>query len=217
MGSRKDEGGALRTSLRADARRNVEALLEGARTVFARDGVDAHVKDVALEAGVGVATLYRHFPKRADLVLAVLQHDVDECVQTARRLAATYPPMDALTLWLDRYRAFVLTKHGLAAALHSDEATFAGLGAQLLERLEPALDELVQAARAAGEMGDDASAMDLLRAVAHLCTPGPHHADYTNRMIALLLAGLRQDPATRRTDRAASARTNGPLPQDDQS
>ncbi|GII43168.1 hypothetical protein Pph01_81710 [Planotetraspora phitsanulokensis] len=144
-------------------------------------------------------------PRRADLVLAVLQHDVDECFETARELAAAHPPMCALTLWLDRYCAFVLTKHGLAAALHSGEATFAGLGAQLLERLEPALDELVQAARAAGEMGDGASAMDLLRAVAHLCTPGPSHIDYTRRMITLLLAGLRQGSAAQRADPAAWA------------
>ncbi|GAA1311083.1 TetR family transcriptional regulator [Planotetraspora silvatica] len=186
------------TPLRADARRNVEALIEGARTVFARDGVDAHVKDIALEAGVGVATLYRHFPKRTDLVLAVLQHDVDECVETAQELAAAHTPMDALTLWLDRYCAFVLTKHGLAAALQSGEATFAGLGAQLLEQLEPTLDELLQGARVAGAMEGGASAMDLLRAVAHLCTPGPSHIDYTRRMITLLLTGLRQDPATQR-------------------
>ncbi|WP_020124404.1 TetR/AcrR family transcriptional regulator [Streptomyces canus] len=190
-----EKGEVPQAPLRADARRNVEALIEGARTVFARDGIDAHVKDIATEAGVGVATLYRHFPKRTDLVLAVLQHDVDECVATAQELAAAYPPMGALTLWLDRYCAFVLTKHGLAAALHSGEATFAGLGAQLLERLEPALDELLQTARAAGVAGDGVSAMDLLRAVAHLCTPGPSHIDYTRRMITLLLTGLRQDRA----------------------
>ncbi|GIH19411.1 TetR/AcrR family transcriptional regulator [Rugosimonospora africana] len=203
MTNRTDVESEPRTPLRADARRNVEALIEGARTVFARDGVDAHVKDVALQAGVGVATLYRHFPKRADLVLAVLRHDVDECVETARELAAAHTPMDALTLWLDRYCAFVLTKQGLAAALHSGEATFAGLGAQLLERLEPALDELVQAARVAGATGEGASAMDLLRAVAHLCTPGPSHIDYTRRMITLLLAGLRQGPTTERATRTA--------------
>jgi AcrR family transcriptional regulator len=203
MTNRRGVESEPRTPLRADARRNVEALIEGARTVFARDGVDAHVKDLALEAGVGVATLYRHFPKRADLVLAVLQHDVDECVETARELAAAHTPMDALTLWLDRYCAFVLTKHGLAAALHSGEATFAGLGAQLLKRLEPALDELVQAARVAGATGDGASAMDLLRAAAHLCTPGPSHIDYTRRMITLLLAGLRQGPTTQRATRTA--------------
>jgi AcrR family transcriptional regulator len=195
MTSGTDAEGGLRPPLRADARRNVEALVEGARTVFARDGVDAHVKAIALEAGVGVATLYRHFPRRADLVLAVLQHDVDECIETARELAGAHPPMDALTLWLDRYCAFVLTKHGLATALHSGEATFAGLGTRLLARLEPALEELVQAARAAGELGEGASAMDLLRAAAYLCAPGSSDIDFTRRMIALLLAGLRPDPA----------------------
>ncbi|MFV8185950.1 TetR/AcrR family transcriptional regulator [Streptomyces spinosirectus] len=197
MDGRQGGGREPRTPMRADARRSVDALVEGARAVFARDGVDAHVKAIALQAGVGVATLYRHFPRRSDLILAVLESDVDACVEAAHELAAAHPPMDALDLWLDRYCAFVLTKHGLAAALHSDAETFAGLGEQLLERLEPALDALLQATRAAGMTTDAASAMDLLRAVAHLCTPGPAHAAYTRRMIGLLLAGLRYGPLPR--------------------
>jgi AcrR family transcriptional regulator len=202
MDGRTDGGREPRTPMRADARRSREALVEGARAVFARDGVEAHVKAIAVQAGVGVATLYRHFPRRSDLILAVLEHEVDACVEAAHELAAAHPPMDALDLWLDRYCAFVLTKHGLAAALHSDAGTFAGLGTQLLERLEPALDTLLQATRAAGETTDAVSAMDLLRAAAHLCAAGPAQAEYTRRMVGLLLAGLRYGPVPRLADPA---------------
>lgn len=187
-----------RPRLRADARRNVDALIDGARTVFAREGVEAFVKDVAQESGVGVATLYRHFPKRSDLVLAVLQTDVEDCIDAAGRLAGAHPPGEALVMWIDRYCSFVATKHGLAAALHSDETMPDGLGTRLLAQLEPALDELMQSAHTAGEIEAGISAMDLLRAVAHLCTPGLGDVDYTRRMVALLLDGLRHRAAALR-------------------
>jgi AcrR family transcriptional regulator len=176
---------------RADARRNIDALLDAARTVFGRDGVDAHVKVIAQEAGVGVATLYRHFPRRSDLVLAVLSHEVDECIAIASVLADSYPPRLALTKWVERYTEFVATKRGLAAALHSGDPTFDGLGARLLERLEPALAGLLDAARASEAIRCDVSANDLLRAVAHLCVPGPGEgAAFSRRMVDLLLDGL---------------------------
>ncbi len=184
---------------RADAQRNIDALLTAARTVFARDGVDAHVKVIAQEAGVGVATLYRHFPKRSDLVLAVLSHEVGECIAVAPVLSGAYPPRTALTKWVDRYTEFVATKRGLAAALHSGDPTFEGLGTRLLRQLEPTLTGLLDATRASGEIRSDISADDLLRAVAHLCVPGPGEgAAFSRRMVALLLAGLDQRPSEQR-------------------
>ncbi|MET8996450.1 helix-turn-helix domain-containing protein [Amycolatopsis sp. NPDC004169] len=178
---------------RADAQRNIDALLSAARTVFARDGVDAHVKAIAAEAGVGVATLYRHFPKRSDLVLAVLSHEVDECIAIAPALSESFPPRMALAKWVDRYTEFVATKRGLAAALHSGDPTFEGLGTRLLQRLEPAFAGLLDAARASGEIRPDISADDLLRAVAHLCVPGPDEGvAFSRRMVNLLLDGLEQ-------------------------
>ncbi len=159
--------------------------------MFTRDGVDAHVKVIAEEAGVGVATLYRHFPKRSDLVLAVLSREVGECVAAAPVLAEAHPPLTALRRWVDRYTEFVATKRGLAAALHSGDPTFEGLGTRLLAQLEPALAGLLDAARAAGEIRSDVSAGDLLRAVAHLCVPGPgESAAFSRRMVNLLLDGL---------------------------
>ncbi|WP_236795061.1 TetR/AcrR family transcriptional regulator [Amycolatopsis sp. GM8] len=178
-------------SPRADAQRNIDALLTAARTVFARDGVDAHVKVIADEAGVGVATLYRHFPKRSDLVLAVLSHEVTECIAAAPVLAEAHPPLLAMTKWVHRYTEFVATKRGLAAALHSGDPTFEGLGTRLLQRLEPALAGLLDTAKESGEIRPDVSADDLLRAVAHLCVPGPgEDMTFSRRMVDLLLDGL---------------------------
>src|ERR1700742_4808877 len=89
-------------SLRADARRNLEALVEAAKAVFARAGVDAPAKEIADAAGVGVGTLYRHFPHRSDLVVAVFQREIDACAQAAPALAAENPPGVALEKWLYR-------------------------------------------------------------------------------------------------------------------
>src|ERR1700753_1529626 len=103
---------------RADAQRNVVALVEAAKAVFADSGVDAPAKEITDRAGVGVGTLYRHFPRRSDLIVAVLQRELDECVEAAQELARTLDPWTALVAWLDRFTALVGTKRGLAAALH---------------------------------------------------------------------------------------------------
>src|SRR5215471_5249109 len=95
---------------RADARRNVDALVEAARTVFATSGVEAPAKEITDLAGVGVGTLYRHFPQRSDLVKAVLEHEIDACAAAAKTLAATNEPVEALTKWLHRYTEFLATK-----------------------------------------------------------------------------------------------------------
>src|SRR5947209_2891668 len=110
--------------LRADARRNLDGLLEAAKTVFATSGVDAPAKEIADLAGVGVGTLYRHFPQRSDLVRAVLEHEIDACAAAAETLAATNEPGEALTKWLHRYTGFLATKRGFAAALHSGDPAF---------------------------------------------------------------------------------------------
>lgn len=101
---------------RADARRNEKALLDAAASVFATDGVDAPVRRIAAEAGVGMGTIYRHFPTRADLVVAVYRHQVDACAEAGPTLLATATsPFAALRQWVDLFVDFVATKHGLAA------------------------------------------------------------------------------------------------------
>ena len=178
--------------LRADAQRNIDSLLEAAKAVFGTSGVDAPAKQIADLAGVGVGTLYRHFPQRSDLVKAVFQREVDACADAAPALAAAHEPGAALEKWLHRYTEFVATKRGLAPALHSGDPAFAALPSYFMQRFGPALGSLLDAAMASGEIRAGTSPRDLLYAVANLCLPmaddGPA---YSQRMVALLIDGLR--------------------------
>lgn len=178
--------------LRADAQRNIGSLLAAAKAVFGTSGVDAPAKEIADLAGVGVGTLYRHFPQRSDLVKAVLQHEIDACADAAPALAAVHEPGTALANWLHRYTEFLATKRGFATALHSGDPAFDALPGYFYQRLEPALGSLLDAAAAAGEIRADISAGDLLRAVALLCIPvSDEGIAYSRRMVALLIDGLR--------------------------
>ena len=178
--------------LRADAQRNIGSLLEAAKAVFGISGVDAPAKEIADLAGVGVGTLYRHFPRRSDLVKAVLQREIDACADAAPALAAAHQPGVALAKWLHRYTEFLATKRGLATALHSGDPAFDALPGYFFQRLEPALGSLLEAATATGENRAGISARDLLHAVALLCMPvSDEGIAYSQRMVALLIDGLR--------------------------
>jgi AcrR family transcriptional regulator len=178
---------------RADAQRNIDALIAAAKEEFAEHGVDVHVRAIAARAGVGTATLYRHFPLRSDLICAVFRREVDACAAEAPQLAASHEPDEALELWLQRYTEFVATKRGLAAALHSGDPAFNGLPAYFHDHLGPALRALLDNAVAAGAVRDGVDPLDLLGAVANLCVPPPGTEDTSRayRMVALLLDGLR--------------------------
>ena len=189
--------------MRADAQRNLDALLEAAMAVFATSGVDAPVREIAAKAGVGVGTVYRHFPQRSDLVAAVFRHEVDACAEAASVLAAEHAPGEALARWLLRYVDFIAAKRGLSAALHSGNPAFEPLPAYFRERLKPALRTLLAAAVAAGEVRSDVEPADLLNAVANLSSTahggGPTQA---RRMVALLVDGLRFGAGTARDARS---------------
>jgi AcrR family transcriptional regulator len=164
--------------LRADAQRNVDSLLEAAKAVFVTSGVDAPAKEIADLAGVGVGTLYRHFPQRSDLVKAVLERGIDACADAGPVLSAAHEPGVALAKWLHLYTEFLGTKRGLATALHSGDPAFDALPGYFFRRLGPA--------RA------DIDAMDLLHAVAQLCQPIPGEGlAYSRRMVTVLINGLR--------------------------
>jgi AcrR family transcriptional regulator len=193
---KQDEGTKPREStdrrVRADAQRNIDTLLQTAMAVFATSGVDAPVREIAEKAGVGVGTVYRHFPQRADLIAAVLRREIDACAGAASVLAAEHKPGDALARWMLRYAAFIAAKRGLAKALHSGDPAFDNLPGYFDQRLRPVLRTLLEAAAAAGEVRADVDADDLLGAVASLCmsvhNAGPGRAE---RMVALLVDGLR--------------------------
>ena len=182
---------------RADAERNLSALLESAKAVFAASGVDAPAKEITDAAGLGVGTLYRHFPRRADLIVAVLQHEIDACADAATALGTLHTPYEALRLWVRDYVDLVGTKRGLAAALHSGETTFAGLHGYVAERLEPAVDTLLAAAVEAGEIAAKVEVHELLVALSLLCQPVPVvdlDLDYHLRMVTVFVEGLRPGP-----------------------
>ncbi len=177
--------------VRADAQRNIDAVREAAKEVFTVSGVDAPVREIAARAGVGVGTIYRHFPQRSDLVVAVFQHEVDACAKAARTLAAEHEPGEALARWLRRYTSFIATKRGLAAALHSGDPAFDALPAYFDRHLRPALGSLLESAAAAGQVRADVDPNDLLTAVANLCLPADGRSGHPRRMVDLLIDGLR--------------------------
>jgi AcrR family transcriptional regulator len=179
---------------RADARRNEQTLLDAAAAVFVTSGVDAPVREIATRAGVGMGTIYRHFPTRADLVIAVYRHQVDACADAGPQLLASAPtPYAALTRWVGMFVDFLVTKHGLAAVLRPDQTSFAALHAYFLDRLIPVCGQLLDAAVEAGEIRSGVDAYQLLRGIGNLCIGAEDDPRYdAPLMIELLLTGLRE-------------------------
>ena len=183
--------------MRADAQRKMSSLLQAAMEVFARSGVDAPVREIAEKAGVGLGTVYRHFPQRSDLIKAVFQTQVDACACAAAEIASQYEPGEALARWMQRYVDFIATKRGLAAALHSGDPAYTALPVYFSKRLQPALKTLLDAAVEAGVVRSDMDAGDLLHAVANLCRGSQDDGLlYARRMVGLLVDGLRYGAST---------------------
>ncbi|MFJ7216084.1 TetR/AcrR family transcriptional regulator [Amycolatopsis sp. NPDC098790] len=173
---------------RADARRNEKTLLDAAAAVFVASGVDAPVRDIAAKAGVGMGTIYRHFPTRADLIVAVYRHQVEACADAGPALLETASsPHAALAEWIDLFVDFLVTKHGLAGVLQGDG--FASLHAYFLDRLVPVCAQLLEAA----ELTAKVRPLELMRGVGNLCIGAEDgNPDYdARRLVGLLIAGLR--------------------------
>ena len=177
---------------RADARRNEGILLDAAAAAFVASGVDVPVRDIAAKAGVGLGTIYRHFPTRADLIVAVYRHQVEACAEAGPVLLdSSSTPHAALARWIGLFVDFLVTKHGLAKALQSDQAAFQDLHAYFLDRLVPVCARLLGAAAAAGEIAPGADAYELMLAVGNLCIGAESNPRYdARRMVGLLIAGL---------------------------
>ncbi|HWC79630.1 MAG TPA: TetR/AcrR family transcriptional regulator [Pseudonocardiaceae bacterium] len=178
---------------RADAQRNEENLLDAAAAVFVASGVDAPIRDIATKAGVGTATIYRHFPTRADLIVAVYRHQVEALAEAGPALLAAGPtPYAALAQWIDQFVGFVVTKQGLAAVLQSDDPCYDPLHAYFLRRLEPVCTRLLAAAAESGEISSGQDAYELMRGVGGLCAGAGTGFRYDVRhLVGLLVAGLR--------------------------
>jgi AcrR family transcriptional regulator len=151
------------------------------------------VRDIATKAGVGVGTIYRHFPTRADLIVAVYRHQVEACAEAGPALLAdSGTPHAALAQWIDLFVDFLVTKHGLAGAMQSDNAAFETLHAYFLDRLVPVCGQLLDAAVEAGEILPDVDAYQLMRGVGNLCIGADNDPRYdARRMVRLVIAGLR--------------------------
>ena len=177
---------------RADARRKVASLLEAALDVFRVSGVDAPVREIAEKAGVGLGTVYRHFPQRSDLIKAVFESRINACADAADELAGRHEPGEALAQWIERYVDFISTKRGMAAALHSGDPAYRALPGYFNSRLLPAFKGLLETAVKARAVRPGVDAEELLHAVANLCRgPQDKEPSYTRRMVALLVDGLR--------------------------
>jgi len=178
---------------RKDARRNKETLLDAAAAVFVTKGVEAPVRDIAAEAGVGLGTIYRHFPTRSDLIIAVYRHQVDACAEAGPALLASSETAHAaLEQWISLFVDFLVTKHGLAGVLQSDNSGFETLHAYFLDRLVPVCTQLLDAAATTGEIRSGVRAYELMRGVGNLCIGADSDPDYDpRRLVGILIAGLR--------------------------
>lgn len=150
--------------------RSQEALLAAAADVFVSAGVDAPVRDIAARAGVGTGTIYRHFPTRADLVVAVYRHQVEACADAGPRLLAdSASAEEAFRAWVSLFVDFLVTKHGLADALRGDSMGSDALHAYFVDRLVPVCGALLEAAldRRSGSTALDA--YSVLKGIGNLC------------------------------------------------
>ncbi|MBV8565892.1 MAG: TetR/AcrR family transcriptional regulator [Methylobacteriaceae bacterium] len=179
---------------RADAVRNRERVLEAAKTVFSAGGPDASLEAVARHAGVGIGTLYRHFPTREALFEAVYRREVQQLADLAEELKTEAEPAEALRRWMHSNVEFVATKKGMSAALALAAYKPSELHAYTAERLTKAVAGLLDRAVAAGEIRADISAEDLLRALVAMCYMNnqPGWQVSVLRLVDVFVDGLRR-------------------------
>ncbi|MBN8941994.1 MAG: TetR/AcrR family transcriptional regulator [Rhizobiales bacterium] len=180
-------------ALRADARRNRDRLVEVAAAAFAEHGLDTSLEDIARRAGVGIGTLYRHFPTREHLVEVTYRREVEALIAAADELAAAGPPDAALAEWMQRFVGYIATKRGMADSLRILLTTKSELFAPSSGLLPLALKRLVDAAIADGSIRGDVDSADVLHALsATYSTPDtPDWQARSRRLVSLLMDGLR--------------------------
>ncbi|MEU6064842.1 MULTISPECIES: TetR/AcrR family transcriptional regulator [Streptomyces] len=179
--------------LRADARRNRERILEAAVRAFSEKGADVPIDTIAKAAGVGSATLYRHFPTREALVEAAYRNELARVCDSAAELLADFPPDRAMRLWMDRFIDYLAAKQGMADALRAAIASGADPFAETLDKLGSAIGTLLHAGTEAGLLRSDIEPIDVglsLSGVA-LIASAPAQRERAGRLLDLLLDGLR--------------------------
>lgn len=187
-----DDGETRQRAQRADARRNQEKLVEAARQVFAKYGGDASMDAIAKQAGVGVGTLYRHFPKRVDIVEALYRSDVDVLVEAAESAEQVTDAWAALVGWLEGYVRYSMSKKTLLNELHEAFAKDPQLKLGSRERIVAALASVLSRAQAAGAARDDVDANDVMTLIGSMCMSVTLTEPQARRLLAMVLDGLRR-------------------------
>jgi AcrR family transcriptional regulator len=182
---------ATRRPLRADAQRNYERLVSAARTVLSERGSEASMEEIAKRADVGVGTLYRHFPRRIDLVEAVYREGVEALVTLATSVAADAPPWDALVEWLDGFVRYAQSKRVFLTELHEAFEKNPELALDSRERIRVAAGLVLERAQQAGVARDDIDSADLMQLVGGMCMARNASLERNERLLTLVLDGIR--------------------------
>ncbi|MBS1023715.1 MULTISPECIES: TetR/AcrR family transcriptional regulator [Gluconobacter] len=183
----------LRRRPRSDGQRNREHLLNVAKTAFTAGEIDIPLDEVARRAGVGIGTLYRHFPNRDALIEAVYRVELDRLADAAPVLATQHPPVEALRAWMRLFVDYIAAKQVIAPALNGLVGGTSALYAQSGIVLQGAIDTLVAAAVASGDLNAEIEPLDLLRALAGVSnfSAGPGWETSAKRLVDILIAGSR--------------------------
>jgi AcrR family transcriptional regulator len=181
--------------LRADAQRNRDLVLAAAARAFSKCGLEATLDAIAKDAGVGIGTLYRHFPTREALIEAAYRSELAAVCDAAPDLLALMPPADALRTWMDRFVDYMTKKIGMADALRAVIASGADPYAQSRELLVSAIQSLLDASVAAETIRTDICADDVLAGLAGVALSAGSNREQAGRLLDLLMDGLRYRPA----------------------
>ena len=179
--------------LRADAQRNRDKLIKAAGLAFFQHGIDTSLEEIAERAGVGIGTLYRHFPTREHLVEVIYAREVEALCHAADDLARKHPPDVALGEWMQRFVDYIAAKRGMAASLKLLLASNSEFFAEASGKIPAALQRLIDAAKADGSIRADIDSSDLMNALSGIygAPQTPDWRDRSKRLVALLVDGLR--------------------------
>ena len=177
---------------RADAERNRLLLLKAAKSIFAKTGAAASLEEIAREAGVGIGTLYRHFPTREALIEALYGSEVEKLVGAAAHLMRSEPPLMALRGWLLMFVDYIVTKHVMADVLKSIVGSSSY--ATSAKQMKQAITDLADRAVKNGDIRLDIEPFDLLRALSGVAnlSAGPQSKEAAKRLVDILIAGIRR-------------------------
>ncbi len=188
----REQSHGVRSQQAGRPRRDQQVLLDAAAAVFVTSGVDAPVREIAAKAGVGVGTIYRHFPTRPELVVAVYRHQVEACAEAGPRLLSeSATPEAALRAWVALFVEFLVTKHGLAGALRGDGAGSDALHSYFVGRLVPVCGALLEAALESAGKAQPVDAYNMLKGIGNLCIGAANDARYdATVLVQLLVSGV---------------------------